>query len=76
MNDSELIDHLGGPVELAKLLQYDRYGASRVCNWRKRGIPARVKLAHPHLFLASANSDPAAGTEGAPAVPQEVQRAA
>ena len=52
MSDSELIDELGGPAVLAGLLGYEKLGGvQRVHNWKVRGIPARVKLQWPHLFL-------------------------
>jgi hypothetical protein len=65
MNDSELIDKLGGPTKLAELLRFDRHGPQRVSNWRKRGIPARVKLDHPELFLRDRLSAPAVPAEEA-----------
>ena len=50
--DRELIEHLGGPAKVAELLKYDKNGGvQRVHNWMARGIPARVKLAHPEIFL-------------------------
>ena len=53
--DCALIRSLGGPTQLAKLLGYDKPGSvQRVQNWTVRGIPPAVKLAYPHLFLASA----------------------
>lgn len=51
MTDSELIDKLGGPAQLARNLGLGKYGTQRVHNWRTRGIPAKVKLEHLHLFL-------------------------
>jgi hypothetical protein len=52
MNDEQLIESLGGPARLAELLNYDKEGGvQRVHNWIKRGIPARVKLERPDLFL-------------------------
>jgi len=53
MTDSELIDKLGGPAELARKLAFStaKGGVQRVHNWRGRGIPAAVKLKHPELFL-------------------------
>lgn len=49
--DSNLIDELGGPTKVARLLGYaEQGGVQRVQNWKTRGIPARVKLAHPDLF--------------------------
>jgi hypothetical protein len=50
--DKELIETLGGPAKVAELLGYDKEGgAQRVNNWLTRGIPARVKLDHPEIFL-------------------------
>ncbi len=51
--DSELIDTLGGPAKVAELLKFDkkRGGTQRVANWKTRGIPARVKLDFPDVFL-------------------------
>lgn len=52
MNDAELIDSLGGPAELAKLLGFKKPGAvQRVHNWRSRGIPSKVKVDRPDLFM-------------------------
>ncbi|THJ36192.1 hypothetical protein E8K88_02710 [Lampropedia aestuarii] len=53
MTDAELIQHYGGASKLAELLGYDLRagGAQRVHNWIERGIPPRVKLDHPKLFL-------------------------
>ncbi|WP_242684281.1 hypothetical protein [Paraburkholderia hospita] len=52
--DAQIIEDLGGPAKLAELLGYDKAagGVQRIQNWKKRGIPASVKLAHPDLFLA------------------------
>lgn len=51
--DAKVIDLLGGATKLAELLGYDKSagGLQRIQNWKKRGIPANVKLAHPELFL-------------------------
>lgn len=51
--DSELIESLGGPTKVAELLGLDkrRGGVQRVQNWIKRGIPSKVKVDHPELFL-------------------------
>lgn len=52
MSDSELIEILGGPTRLAERLGYQKAGGvQRVQNWKARGIPARVKLDRPDLFL-------------------------
>lgn len=51
--DRALIQSLGGPTQLAKLLGYQKPGSvQRVQNWTVRGIPPAVKLAHPDIFLA------------------------
>lgn len=49
--DSELIESLGGPAQVARLLGFDVFGTQRVFNWTRRGIPAYIKLEHPGLFL-------------------------
>lgn len=69
VTDSDLIDSLGGPARLAELLGYDRTagGTQRVHNWRTRGIPAAVRLAHPELFALAkqpADAAPQAGQGG------------
>lgn len=52
--DKELIESLGGPSKVAELLGYDKKGGpQRVNNWITRGIPARVKISHPDIFLRS-----------------------
>lgn len=58
MNDKDLIEVLGGPTRVAELLGYDKSsgGVQRVQNWITRGIPAKVKLDHPALFLARRDS--------------------
>jgi hypothetical protein len=49
-----LIDGLGGPAKVAELLGYDKHGGTqRVHNWIARGIPPKVKLERPDLFLSS-----------------------
>jgi hypothetical protein len=54
MDDAALIDTLGGPTKVAELLGYSKEqgGVQRVSNWRTRGIPPKVKLEHPEIFLA------------------------
>lgn len=50
--DAALIESLGGPTKVADLLGYERAGGvQRVQNWITRGIPARVKVERPELFL-------------------------
>lgn len=51
MSDAELIDSMGGPATVARLLGiHDEHAAQRVSNWKKRGIPARVMLEHRLIF--------------------------
>ena len=50
--DTQLINNLGGPTKVAELLGYAKpFGVQRVYNWTVRGIPAKVKLERPDLFL-------------------------
>lgn len=50
--DKKLIQQLGGPAKVAELLSYPKHGGvQRVQNWMSRGIPARVKLGNPELFM-------------------------
>lgn len=53
MNDKDIIEKLGGPTKVAELLGFDKKkgGSQRVQNWMTRGIPPKVKLDHPHIFL-------------------------
>jgi hypothetical protein len=52
MTDADLIDQLGGPAKVCELLRIPKAGGvQRVQNWKVRGIPARVKLERPDLFL-------------------------
>jgi hypothetical protein len=55
--DKNLILSLGGPTKVCSLLGFDKAkgGAQRVQNWMTRGIPPKVKLDYPDLFLNSAN---------------------
>ncbi|MCK9994097.1 MAG: hypothetical protein Dbin4_02617 [Alphaproteobacteria bacterium] len=51
--DIEIIERFGGPAKVARMLGYQRSGGTqRVFNWMSRGIPARVKLEHPEMFLS------------------------
>jgi hypothetical protein len=47
--DKEILLKLGGSTKVAELLGYK--DKQRVQNWMKRGIPSKVKLQYPHLFL-------------------------
>ena len=73
MNDSQLIDELGGPSRVADLLNLDKRkgGVQRVSNWRRRGIPAAVRLQHLDIF-PFAGSHP----DAPPAPTQEARDAA
>lgn len=56
--DRQLIESLGGPAKVADLLGYDKAGGvQRVYNWMVRGIPSRVKLDHPEIFLRTLQKD-------------------
>lgn len=53
-HDKALIERLGGPAKVAELLGYEKDGGTqRVHNWTLRGIPAKVKLQWPAIFLAA-----------------------
>jgi hypothetical protein len=53
VSDSDLIERLGGSSALAKRLGYPLAGGvQRVQNWKRRGIPPRVKIEWPELFLS------------------------
>ncbi len=53
--DKKLIKSLGGPAKVAKLLGYEKHGGvQRVQNWLARGIPSKVKVEHPEIFLKPA----------------------
>jgi hypothetical protein len=61
--DQERIRVLGGPTKLARLLGYARDGGpQRVANWMTRGIPPRVKVERPDLFLCPIDEIRAATT--------------
>lgn len=66
MTDNDLITKLGGVSALARRLKTT---PSRVCNWRKRGIPARVRLQHADIFgmPKKTNKKPTAFAAGADA---------
>jgi hypothetical protein len=52
MTDAEIIERLGGPAKVCELLGYEKDGGlQRVCNWLTRGIPSKVKVERPDLFL-------------------------
>lgn len=47
--DKEIILKLGGSTKVAELLGFKN--KQRVQNWMVRGIPPKMKLEYPHLFL-------------------------
>lgn len=47
-DDKLIIENLGGATKVAELLKIK---VQRVQNWKDRGIPSRMKLEYPHLFL-------------------------
>ena len=52
MDDKKIIDLYGGATKLSNLLNFKTpNGARRVHNWKTRGIPAKVKLDFPEVFL-------------------------
>jgi hypothetical protein len=51
-SDARLIRQLGGPARICELLGYEKEGGvQRVQNWITRGIPSRVKVERPDLFM-------------------------
>lgn len=50
--DSALIDTLGGSAEVARRIGLDPTsgGTQRVNNWKMRGIPSAIRLAHLDIF--------------------------
>lgn len=49
--DAARIDALGGPTEVAKLLSFSAFGsASRVANWKKKGVPWEIRFHRADLF--------------------------
>lgn len=69
MDDSKIIDKLGGTAEVARICEVR---PPSVSEWRKNGIPpARLqflKLLRPEVFAATpaANDDTAPAEEGSP----------
>jgi hypothetical protein len=52
MDDRTRIERLGGPARVAEMLGYEKEGGTqRVHNWLTRGIPPKVKLERPDLFI-------------------------
>lgn len=71
VSDAELIDELGGPAAVAAKLGYPKWGTQRVSNWKVRGIPARVKVERPDLFMPAFNEARASReAQAAPEAPE------
>ena len=52
MTDADLIKYYGGPTKLARRLGFpEKGGVQRVQNWLSRGIPPKIKIQYPNLFL-------------------------
>lgn len=49
--DQQTIATMGGAAKVSRLLGYGPMGTQRVHNWMRRGIPAAVRVEHPHLFM-------------------------
>ena len=63
--DRQLITANGGPVKLAEKLNMGRWGAQRVSNWNRRGIPAAVKVQYPAIFMPELAPTPASRAQAA-----------
>lgn len=49
--DARLIDTLGGPAVVARLLGFEPHGGvQRVQNWKRRGIPEVIRLRRTDVF--------------------------
>ncbi len=60
-DDAKLIKELGGATKVAELLGLENAGSvQRVHNWIKRGIPWRVKVERPDLFMRGKGKQQAA----------------
>jgi hypothetical protein len=57
------IKSLGGAPALAIRLKLGENGRSIVTNWYRRGIPAKIRLAHPKIFSGYAKYQKENGLE-------------
>lgn len=49
--DATLIDALGGPAVVARLLSFEKAGSvQRIQNWKYRGIPEVIRLRRQDVF--------------------------
>jgi hypothetical protein len=64
--DRKLIAELGGPSRVASMLGIDDKGTQRVHNWMRRGIPAAVRVEHPHLFMPTLAASHAHAAQSTP----------
>lgn len=55
--DAQIILRYGGATALARMLGLS--SPQRVHNWLVRGIPARVKIEYPDLFLKTSETNAA-----------------
>jgi len=52
MTDSDIIEYYGGSKALCKKLGWAGISQEiKVYQWKKRGIPAAIKLKYPEIFL-------------------------
>jgi hypothetical protein len=60
--DAELINQLGGPAEVCRLLGFDpgNGGVQRVQNWKSRGIPEVIRLRRTDVFGPAPEQKPEA----------------
>lgn len=64
MTDAELIKLHGGPSKLAKKLGWtQQWAVHRISNWKRRGIPASIKLQFPEVFLLHLQQRPPESAE-------------
>ena len=71
-DDAARIKRLGGPAQLAETLGFDKAGGTqRVHNWIERGIPSKVKLERPDLFLVPLEQLPEPAPEATPEPQQQ-----
>jgi len=50
-NTAKFIEEMGGAAQLARILKLPaESGTQTVHNWKTRGIPAHILVAHPKVF--------------------------